>query len=62
MPKTPNLRTWEPKDGDSKDVMDTKMLNTQAREVMETVDAKNSNTEDTNPTPDFGPLGAQGRH
>lgn len=57
----PNLRTWEPKDSDAKPVEDTKMLNTQAREVMETVDAQNKNVEDVNSTPSFGPLGATGR-
>lgn len=59
--KLPNLRTWEPKDSDAKDVMDTKMLNTQAREAAETVSADNKNVEDTNSTPNFGELGATGR-
>ncbi len=59
--ENPNLRDWQPRDGDAKDVEDTKMLNTQAREASETVTANNMNKEDVNPTPDFGPLGAAGR-
>lgn len=62
MPKTQNLRTWEPSDSDSKHVDDTKMLNTQAREVMETVTAENKNVEDVNSKVAFGELGATGRH
>ena len=58
---TPNLRDWEPSANDAKFVEDTKMLDTVAREVPETVKATNSNTEDTNKTPSFGNLGAQGR-
>ena len=62
MPTTPNLREWEPKDSDAKHVDDTKMLDTTARETPETVTANNSNTETTQKTPAFGPLGAKGRH
>lgn len=57
----PNLRMWEPTDSSAKNVDDTKMLNTVARETPETVNGTNSNTEDTNKTPDFGTLGAKGR-
>jgi hypothetical protein len=62
MPTTPNLRTWEPDSGDAKNVDDTKMLAPMARETPETVTAVNKNVEDTNPTPNFGELGAKGRH
>lgn len=62
MPETPNLRTWEPDASDAKNVDDTKMLNTNARETPETVTANNMNKEDTNPTPNFGDLGAKGRN
>lgn len=58
----PNLRDWEPTDAQAKNVEDTKMLNTTARETPDTVNATNSNKEDTNKTPNFGPLGAMGRH
>lgn len=57
----PNLRMWEPSDSSAKNVDDTKMLNTQAREVSDTVNGTNANTEDTNKTPSFGDLGAKGR-
>lgn len=58
---TPNLRDWEPDASSAKDVEDTAMLNTTAREPRDTVDAENKNTEDTNKTPKFGQLGARGR-
>lgn len=58
----PNLRDWEPSDSSAKMVMDTNMLNTQAHETPDTVKFTNSNTEDTNKTPKFGELGAQGRN
>lgn len=53
---------WEPSDSQAKNVDDTKMLNTQARETPETVTANNTNKEDTNSTPSFGDLGAKGRN
>ncbi len=58
----PNLREWSPKESDAKMVMDTPMLNTEARETPDTVKSTNTNKEDTNKTPKFGPLGARGRH
>lgn len=61
MPKTVNLRTWQPTDGDAKFVEDTKMLNTTARETPDTVKATNENKETVTSHPDFGPLGATGR-
>ena len=57
----PNLRMWEPTDSQAKNVDDTKMLNTTARETPDTVNGTNSNKEDTNSTPSFGKLGAKGR-
>lgn len=57
----PNLRLWEPTDSQAKDVEDTKMLDTMAKETSDTVTADNKNVEDVNKTPGFGPLGATGR-
>lgn len=57
----PNLRTWEPSDSQAKNVDDTKMLNTTARETPDTVNGTNKNVEDVNSTPSFGELGAKGR-
>lgn len=61
MPKCPNLRDWQPTDGDAKDVSSTKMLNTTARETPDTVDAKSEHKETVVSHPNFGSLGAQGR-
>jgi len=58
----PNLRTWEPTDSQAKHVDDTKMLNSEARETPDTVTAENKNEELTEKTPEFGELGAKGRH
>lgn len=58
----PNLRDWEPTDAQAKNVDDTNMLNTKAKETPDTVTATNDNKEDTNKTPSFGDLGARGRH
>lgn len=57
----PNLRLWEPTDSQTKNVDDTKMLNTMARETSDTVSADNKNVEDVNKSSDFGTLGAKGR-
>lgn len=57
----PNLRDWQPTASQAKDVDATNMLDTQATETPDTVMAKNTNKEDTNSTPSFGKLGAQGR-
>lgn len=61
MPVTPNLRVWQPTDGDAKDVEETKMLNTTARETPDTVKANNEQKEYVVSHKDFGPLGATGR-
>lgn len=61
MPQTPNLRVWQPTAGDAKNVEDTKMLNTEAREAPDTVKAANENKEYVVSHQDFGPLGATGR-
>lgn len=63
MPKmVPNLRTWEPTEGDAKNVDDTKMLSTTAKETPDTVSANNQNVEHVTVTPDHGELGAKGRN
>jgi hypothetical protein len=61
MPFTPDLRTWQPKDSDAKDVENTKMLNTEAHETPDTVTAVNNNEEFVSKHPPFGELGSQGR-
>lgn len=61
MPDYPNLRMWEPSDSQAKNVQDTKMLDTTAKETPDTVSATNKNIEDTEKTPSFGELGATGR-
>lgn len=60
-PMYPDLRMWEPGASNAKCVLDTNMLNTEAHETPDTVNGTNENVEDTNKTPVFGPLGAQGR-
>lgn len=62
MPKTPNLRNWQPMESEAKNVDDTKMLDVTAREPAENVSATNTNDEYVNDTPSFGPLGAKGRN
>ncbi len=61
MPKTPNLRDWQPTEGDAKHVDQTDMLKTTARETPETVTATNELKEHTVSHPQFGELGAKGR-
>lgn len=56
-----NLRDWQPTESDAKNVEDTKMLNTTAREVPDHVNATNENKEYTSKHPDFGMLGVTGR-
>ena len=57
----PKLRDGSDGSGEPKMVMDTKMLNTEARETPDTVSAVNTNMEFTKDSPKFGKLGAQGR-
>lgn len=57
----PDLRTWQPTDSEAKDVYDTKMLDTEAKETPDTVTAVNKNVETVVSHPDFGSLGATGR-
>jgi hypothetical protein len=59
--QTMNLRDWTPTASGAKNVDETSMLDTVAHETPDTVQAKNTNKEDTNSTPSFGKLGAQGR-
>lgn len=60
--RTPNLRDWRPDDSDAKHVDDTKMLNTTARESVDMNESNEVGKELVNATPNFGPLGAQGRN
>lgn len=62
MPKTPNLRDWQPNAGDAKHVDNTKMLDTTAHETPETVTATNELKEHVVSHPNFGELGSKGRH
>lgn len=62
MAETIDLRTWQPKESSAKMVMDTKSLNTMAHETQDTVDGTNVNEEHVVEHPNFGPLGATGRH
>lgn len=61
MGATPNLRTWQPNAGDAKNVADTKMLQTEAKETPDTVSAVNENVEYVSNHPSFGKDGATGR-
>lgn len=61
MPKTPNLRDWQPTAGDAKHVDDTPMLNTVAREPQENLTGENSTKEYVATHSGFGELGAKGR-
>ena len=61
MGATPNLRTWQPTAADAKNVTDTKMLQTEAKETPDTVSADNENVEYVVSHPSFGPDGATGR-
>lgn len=59
--EVPTLRDGDDGSGEPKMVMDTKQLNTVAREAADTVTADNSNSEYTTKAPSFGNLGAMGR-
>lgn len=58
--QVPNLRSAA-FIGKPKDVEDTPMLDTEAKEPADTVKAKNELKEDVTSHPAFGPLGATGR-
>lgn len=60
--KTPNLHDWRPSDSEAKDVMQTDMLDTTAHETVDMNESNDVGKDTVNPTPDFGPLGAQGRY
>lgn len=62
MADTVDLRDWQPKESQAKCVMDTKSLDTMARETADTVTDTNENKERVVNHPNFGPLGATGRH
>ena len=53
--------TWQPTAADAKNVTDTKMLQTEAKETPDTVSADNENVEYVVSHPSFGPDGATGR-
>lgn len=57
----PNLREWQPMASQAKEDDETNLLDVTAHEAPDTVTSKNTNKEDTNSTPSFGKLGAQGR-
>lgn len=59
--KTKDLRTWQPKASDAKDVDATNHLGVVARETPDTVSAKSEHIEYTTSSPSPGKLGAQGR-
>jgi hypothetical protein len=59
--KTPNLHDWRPSEGEAKDVQQTNMLDTVAREAVDMNESNVVGKDTVNPTPDFGELGAQGR-
>lgn len=59
----PNLREWDPKESDAKNVQQTKMLDVEAREQSENNVSKPGMNfkEYTSSHPSFGKLGAMGR-
>ena len=59
--KTPNLREFRPDAGDAKDVEDTKMLDTTARE-MNQYESNEVGKERVVTHGSFGPLGMTGRN
>lgn len=61
MPKTPNLRDWQPNVGDAKKVENTKMLDVVAHETPDTVTAESKHVEYISKPAPAGKLGAQGR-
>lgn len=62
MPKmaNANLRDWQPTEKDAKNVDQTPMLNTNARESRDHNES-NSTSEYVSTHPSFGPLGTTGR-
>lgn len=60
--KTPNLHDWRPSEGEAKDVMQTDMLDTVAHESVDMNESNEVGKDTVNTTPDFGELGAKGRH
>lgn len=61
MPKMPNLKTFQPSEGDAKNVMDTKMLSTTARESMNYNESNNVGEEHIVTHPSFPTLGMRDR-
>lgn len=59
--KTPNLRDWQPTEGDAKHVDDTKMLSTTASETVD-MNESNDTKEYTTKAMSPGTLGVTGRH
>ena len=60
--KTPNLHDWRPSEGEAKEVMDTDMLDTTAHETVDMNESNEVGKEYVVSHPDFGELGAKGRH
>lgn len=61
MANVPNLRTFQPMASKAKNMEDTDLFNTTARETPDTVKATNTMEEEVVSHPKFGPLGAKGR-
>lgn len=62
MANVPDLRNFSPNSGDAKMVMDTKMLNTEARESVDNNEKNVVGRELVNSDPVDGPFGATGRN
>lgn len=62
MAKVPNLRTFSPDSGDAKNVEDTKMLNTVARESVDMNESNEVGKELVNNNTVSGPFGMTGRN
>jgi hypothetical protein len=61
MAKVPNLRTFRPDEGDAKNVENTKMLDTTARESVDMNESNEVGKELINSEKISGPFGATGR-
>lgn len=59
--KVPNLKTWQPNSSDAKNVEDTKMLNTEARESMNYNESNDVGEEHIVTHPAFPTLGMRDR-
>lgn len=60
--KTQDIRTWVPNEKDAKEVQDTPMLNTTARESVDMNESNDVGKELVNNETIKGPFGITGRH